>query len=243
MIQVNLLPPEYRRASGTPVARFVAIVTGVVLVVGASCAYAYTHFIQLAKVQEVKALREEEVRSKEAQRDRSLALEKEISEYQQRRKAIQTINRNRVLWSRKLDQFFDIVAGRGGNEPYEVWLEELEIPTQLATNRRAIPGVRGGPMDGGTFKFSGNMAMESKNEAPALNSAFYKALTGDPDTTRETNEFFADFLSISNPTIDILARVQNERLTPPIVGAFKYELRLKPPAVDAPGASPAAGGN
>ena len=109
MIQVNLLPPEYRAAAGTPVARFVAIVAGVVLVIGASCAFAYTHFIQLAKVREVKALREEEAASKEIQKERSLALQREIGEYEERRRAIQTINRNRVLWSRKLDQFFDIV--------------------------------------------------------------------------------------------------------------------------------------
>ena len=228
MIQVNLLPPEYRRASGTPVTRFVAIVSGVVLVVGASCAYAYTHFIALAKVREVAILREDEARSKEAQRDRSLSLQREIDEYQQRRKAVQTINRNRMLWSRKLDQFFDIVSGRGGDAAYEVWLEELEIPTQLATNRRAVPGAKG-PTDGGTFKFQGFMAMESKNEAPAQNSAFYKAVTGDPDTTRQANDFFADFLSISNPTIDILPRRNDEHLKPPVVGAFKYEMKVKPP--------------
>src|SRR5947207_2386054 len=119
MIQVNLLPPEYRAAAGTPVARFVAIVSGVVLVVGATCAFAYTHFIQLAKVREVRTIREEEVKSKESQKEHSLALQKEVEEYEQRRRAIQTINRNRVLWSRKLDQFFDIVAGR--EAPYSAW--------------------------------------------------------------------------------------------------------------------------
>ena len=103
MIQVNLLPPEHRRATGTPVARFVAIVGGAVLVVGASCAYAYTHFVQLANVREVRAMREETAGSKEVQKERSLALQREIEEYQQRRRAIQTINRNRVLWSKKLD--------------------------------------------------------------------------------------------------------------------------------------------
>ena len=44
--------------------------------------------------------------------------------------------------------------------------------------------------------------MQSSNEAPAQNSAFYKALTGDPEGTNQTSEFFGDFLSISNPTIN-----------------------------------------
>ena len=239
MIQVNLLPPEYRAAAGTPVVRFVAIVAGVVLVIGASCAFAYTHFIQLAKVREVKGLREEEAASKEIQKERSLALQKEIDEYEQRRHAIQTINRNRVLWSRKLDQFFDIVAGRDSS--YNAWLDELEVPTLLATNRRATGGVGGGTPDGGSFKFTGFLAMNGANEAPAQNSSFYKAMTGDPDNSKQANEFFQDFNSISNPSIDIVTghETSGEQLTPPIVGAIRYELHLKPPAID--GAKPKAG--
>jgi cell division protein FtsB len=206
MIQVNLLPPEHRAAQGTPVARFAAIVAGVVVFIGVSCVFAYTHFIQLAKVREVQALREEEVKSKEAQRDRSRALQAEVDDKAQRRRAIQTINRNRVLWSRKLDQFFDIVAGR--DLPYNAWLEEVEVPTHLA--------------------------MTSPNEGPAQSSAFHKAITGDPDVTKKASEFYSDFLSISNPTIDILANRDDvsASLTPPVVGAFKYDLRLKSPALD-----------
>jgi cell division protein FtsB len=232
MIQVNLLPPEYRAAAGTPVARFVAIVAGVVLVIGASCAFAYTHFIQLAKVREVKSLREEEAASKEIQKERSLALQREIGEYEERRRAIQTINRNRVLWSRKLDQFFDIVAGRDSS--YSAWLDELEVPTLLATNRRATAGVGGGVPDGGLFKFTGFLAMNGANEAPAQNSSFYRALTGDPDTTKQSNEFFTDFTSISNPAIDIVnsSSSAGEQLTPAVVGAIRYELHLRAPAIE-----------
>jgi cell division protein FtsB len=230
MIQVNLLPPEHRGASGTPVARFVSILVGVVLFIAASCAYAYTHFIQLAQVEQVRDSKRDEASSKEIQRDRSIALQKEIEEYQQRRRAIQTINRNRVLWSKKLDQFFDIVTGRAGDSAYNVWLEELEVPTQLATSRRA-PGAPGAS-DGGSLKFTGFMAMDSKNDAPAQSSAFYKAVTGESDG--RPSEFFEDFLSISNPTIDILERqLTTERLTPPVVAAFKYEMRIKPPSFDA----------
>jgi hypothetical protein len=233
MIRVNLLPPEHRPAQGTPVGRFAAIVGGVVMVVSSGCFYAYTHFVLLTKALEVKSLREEEVANKEQRKERSLALQKEIDEYQQRRKAIQTINRNRILWSRKLDQFFDLVAGR--DTPYSAWVEELEIPTQLATNRR--PGALGAPAEGGQFKFTGFLAMQSPNEAPAQNSAFYKAITGDPEGTGRASEFFADFVRISNPSIDIIAQGE-KTLTPPVTGAFHYDLRLKPPVVDA--AKPAA---
>ncbi|MCC7136947.1 MAG: hypothetical protein IT460_00795 [Planctomycetes bacterium] len=239
MIRVNLLPPEYRAATGTPVGRFVAIVAGVVAVVGASCWYTYTHFVQLQRAVDARTLREEEATSKERQKERSLALQREIDEYDQRRRAIQAINRNRILWSRKLDQFFDIVASR--ESPYNAWLEELEIPTQMAANRR--PGQMGAPADGGEFRFAGFLAMQSPNEAPAQNSAFYRAVCGDHERVGRASEFFQDFVSISNPTIDIVPQTSTEKLTPPITGAFKYVLRTKPPAVEGakrPAAAPAA---
>src|SRR5687768_3720433 len=114
MIQINLLPPEYRARTGTPVARFAAIVAGVVLLASASGAYAYTHFIELAKVKELRQTREDEAKGKEIQRDRSLALQTEIDAYQRRRSAIQTINRSRTHWYCKSDQIFLIVTKQGG---------------------------------------------------------------------------------------------------------------------------------
>ena len=69
MIQINLLPPEYRPRTGTPVTRFVAIVVGVVLVASATGVWFYTHFIELANTKELRDVRAEEATSKERQRD------------------------------------------------------------------------------------------------------------------------------------------------------------------------------
>jgi cell division protein FtsB len=240
MIQINLLPPEYRPRTGTPVGRFVAIVVGVVLVASASGAYAYTHFIELSKVRELKSVKEEEVRAKEAQRDRSLALQHEIDLYEKRRKAIQTINRSRTLWSRKLDQFFDIVASQGTNDNFEVWLDEIEVPPQIALTRgRKRPKT---PENGGLFRFSGNIAMNTSAEAPALSSALFRAVTGDPETTGQRTDFFMDFIDINNPNIEIVnsrTSANTAPLDPPVVGAFRYELQLKVPEGESP-ARPAA---
>jgi cell division protein FtsB len=241
MIQINLLPPEYRPRQGTPVARFVAIVAGVVVVASAGGAYAYTHFVELAKVKEMRSVREEEVKSKDSQRDRSVALAKEIEVYAKRRTAIQTINRSRTLWSRKLDQFFDIVTSQTEQDAYIVWLDGLEVPPQaLATKRRGVAKKKGAEEEGGLFRFVGNIAMGTTAEAPALNSAFFKALTGDPDTTGHRTDFFADFLRINNPNIDMADRhgPKEVELTPPVVGSFKYELALRAPA--APPGAPVA---
>jgi len=247
MIQINLLPPEHRPRSGTPVARFAAIVVGVVMVLGAGGAFAYTRFIALANAREIRQVKENEARTKEAQKDRSLRLASEIEVYERRREAIQKITRARILWSRKLDQFFDIVTSQATQETFNVWLDTIEAPTQLAASRRAGPRAGAASrkktlVPAGEFKFTGFMAMTNDSEAPALLSSFHKALTGDPENTGRATEFFADFMSINNPNIEMLrertSRGDEAELVPPRVGAFNYEMKLNPLDI---GMSPAAG--
>ncbi len=233
MIQINLLPPEYRARAGTPVARFAAIVVGVVVLACASGAYAYVHFIELAKVRELRSAREEEAEGQERRKKHSLDLQSEIDQYERRRTAIQTINRSRTLWSRKLDQFFDIVTGQGTDDSYKVWIESLEVPPQLAASARRAPaaGKKGQAADGGRFLFSGFLAVETESEAPAHVAAFHKALTGDAEVTGRPTEFYADFLKVNNPPTKIVSdRVQKgeDERVPPVVGAFEYELALQP---------------
>ena len=230
MIQINLLPPEYRARTGTPVARFAAIVGGVVVLACASGAYAYTHFIELAKVRELRQTREEEALGQERRKKHSLDLQAEIDQYERRRSAIQTINRSRTLWSRKLDQFFDIVTNQGADESFKVWIESLEVPPQLVASGKRGPAKKGQVADGGQFKFSGFLAMESESEWLAHISAFHKALTGDPESGGRATDFYSDFLKVNNPNGKIVANHKrgDEDLTPPVVGSFDYELTLQP---------------
>jgi cell division protein FtsB len=235
MIQINLLPSEYRPRTGTPVGRFVAIVVGIVMVLSAGGAYAYTHFIELSKVRELKRSRAEEARSTEMQRDRSLRLQDEIAMYEQRRLAIKTINRSRTLWSRKLDQFYDIVTSRDVDDTSAVWLDDIEVPVKVVSmRRRRTPRKRRGPKTvepAAKFKFEGYMAMANTAEAPALLSTFHKALTGDPERTGKPTAFFKDFLTINNPNIEMMRTrsKRNVELVPEHVGVFGYELGLAPP--------------
>ena len=235
MIQINLLPPEYRPRTGTPVARFVAIVVGVVLVACASGAWFYTHFIQLTNVRELCDVRAEEASSKERQKEHSLSLQREIDVYEKRRSAIQAINGSRTLWSRKLDQFYDIVTGQDDDGSFKVWLDTLEVPPQrLAARGRGRGRRRGGkPLNGGSFRFTGYMAMDASSDAPALSSLLFRSLTGDPEATGERTDFFEDFIAINNPNIAVVASqsaAAEVQLLPPIVGSFKYELLLTAPA-------------
>lgn len=234
MIQINLLPPEYRPRTGTPVARFVTIVIGVVLVASATGAWFYTHYVELSNVRELRDVTVEEARCKEQQRDYSLSLQREIDGYEKRRSVIQTINRSRTLWSRKLDQFFDIITNPAGEDGYPVWLDSIEVPPHFSNIQKG--GRRNRKAEhGGLFRFDGCLAMDSSADAPALSSRLFRALTGDPDTTGEQTEFYEDFIGITNPNISVVrtGAARDEQLLPPVVGSFRYELMLKPP--DTPG--------
>ncbi len=228
MIQINLLPPEYRPRAGTPVARFVAILAGVVLVASASGVYAYTHFIELSRVKELKVARDEELAAKTKLRERSLELQREIKIYENRRTAIQTINQSRTLWSRKLDQFFDVVTAQGNPDAYLCWLENVEVPTQLASRRRGARRGAAKSQPAGELRFDGHLGMEDNRKALMLSSTFHKALTGDPEVTGQPTDFFADFQSITNPGIEIQRVRGKQELIPPVVGDFKYQLKLHP---------------
>ncbi len=236
MIRINLLPPEYRARPGTPMARFVALVAGIVLVLSATGAYAYTHFIQLENVKKVRDSRQAEAQHKERQRDRSLALQKEIDRYENRRLAIRTINRSRTLWSRKLDQFFDIVTGQGRSDASPVWLEDIKVPQKITrarkTRKRSRRKRRGAKLEpGGELRTSGYIAMNEPSEALTALSAFHNAITGDPENSKMTTEFFADFMGINNPNIEMqkmLPSQEEEQRIPPAVGSFNYKLLLKP---------------
>jgi len=125
MIQINLLPPEYRPRAGTPVARFVAILAGVILVASASGVYAYTHFIELSRVKELKVARDEELAAKTKLRERSLELQREIKVYENRRSAIQTITsrcrRNGSAYIRQAMSSPATAATRSSSAPKLNW--------------------------------------------------------------------------------------------------------------------------
>ena len=179
MIQVNLLPPEYRKVDGTPVARFVALTLGVFLTATAMSVWGYVHFGLLAEVKDRRAHKEEELVSLQALATRSQALLAEFKEYERRRMTIEEVGQQRILWSRKLDQLADLIHNKGSDERHLVWLSSV---------RSEGPRKTGSP---GTLKISG----WSGGEELARLSDFNKDL-------KQDEEFFADFTGIDPPRGD-----------------------------------------
>jgi len=176
MIRVNLLPPEYRKSDGPPVARVVTLVIGAVLSASAFGCWCYVHFGLLAEAETRRTEKEEELAQVRAQADRADALLREFQEYQRRRDTIEKIGASRILWSRKLDELADIVFNKGDQKQYLVWLNSVK--TGLSNNPKSpvtltIAGTSGG--------------------------AEYARLSDFNRTIKETKEFFEDFERVDPP--------------------------------------------
>lgn len=176
MIKVNLLPPEYRKVDGTPVARFVALIAGVFLTASAMSVWGYVHFGMLQEVRDRRTALEDELTGLKKLADRSKALLEEFQEYQRRRETIEDIDKGRVLWSRKLDQLADLIHNKGQDTRHQVWLSDIRTQTSRgkgSAGKLTISGWSGG-------------------EELARLSDFNRDL-------RQDEEFFADFKAIDPP--------------------------------------------
>lgn len=207
MISINLLPAEYRKPESTPIARFIAIVIGAIVVTSGLVAYGFVHYSSLKGIREVREATEADFVNKKAQADVSQALQAEIVAYETRRKAIQQVAKARILHSRKLDEFLDIIHSRGDRSAYFVWLKDLATSPARA-------GRRGVATTGGTMAFSGWAETQEFSRVTNLRDAIRK----DP--------FFEDFLSISYPNFK--AVTWDDGLEPATAGQFNYSLTLKP---------------
>src|SRR5437016_2695185 len=101
MIKVNLLPPEYRKVEGTPVARLAVTIGGVILATCAAGFWGWFHMAVLAEERDKRSTKEEEMASVKAQAERSQSLLREFNEYKRRRETIEKIGSSRILWSKK----------------------------------------------------------------------------------------------------------------------------------------------
>ena len=71
MIKVNLLPPEYRKVEGTPVARLATTIAGVFLVACAAAGWGYVHIAMLAQIRDDRDQKEQQLEALTAQAERS----------------------------------------------------------------------------------------------------------------------------------------------------------------------------
>ncbi len=210
MIRVNLLPEEYRKADATPIGRFLMIIAVAVIVTGGLVTYGFVHYSKLKGIIDVRVEAEAEFKNKKAHADVSKSLQAEIASYEARRKAIQQIASRRLLHSRKLDEFLDVIHNRGDRTAYYVWLSGLRVSPPRVTRR-------GKSTSGGAFQFNG-FAAATASVGLSRVTKFREALRKD--------EFFEDFAGISMPTYKAVK--WDDGLEPAAAGRFAFSMTLKP---------------
>jgi hypothetical protein len=210
MIKVNLLPAEYRKVERTPILRFVTILCGVILSASAIGAFLFVHFGMLIEQQLEREQREDEYHTKKKEADRSKALLREAQEYQKRRDTIEKIGKERVLWSRKLDELCDIIHNKGDTKRHLVWLNTV----RTLGPQKAGRGSKATDLSPGGIYFKG---YSGGSEISRL-SDFHLDV--------KNSEFFQDFKSIDNPEGDVVSF--NDDRVPKSAWQFDFNLYLKP---------------
>jgi len=208
VISINLLPAEYRKSEATPIARFLAIVIGAVVVTTGLVVYGWVHYSKLRGVRDVRETTTAVFANKKAQSDVSQSLQAEINAYEARRNAIQQVAKNRILHSRKLDEFLSVLHNSGDPTTYNVWLKGLAVRGPGVSRRK------GGPSNGGGMSFSG--FSESRE---------FSRVTNVRDAIKD-DAFYRDFQSISRPIFKFIE--WDDELEPKEAGKFSFDLTLKP---------------
>ena len=207
MITINLLPPEYRKPEATPVGRFIAIVVGAVLVTSGLGVYGYVHYSKLKEARDFREATEGDYKAKKVQQEMSRSLAEEVKAYETRRDAIQDVASLRILWSRKLDEFLEILHNGGDKNDYFIWLNGMKASPARDTSR-------GKPASGGEVSFNGFCAGQELTKVTNLRNKIRK------------DEFFKDFKLVSQPNWQV--EFFNDGREPAAAGKFNFQLTLKP---------------
>ncbi|RME72488.1 MAG: hypothetical protein D6776_08720 [Planctomycetota bacterium] len=115
MIEINLLPPQYRTVERTPLPVFLGLIVGLLLIGAAFVAYVVQtkRGVTLAQQKRGLELDIQEKKAKAAQVDR---IQREIKEARMRIDAATRVAQERTPWTRVLSEFVDL------RPPY-IWLE------------------------------------------------------------------------------------------------------------------------
>lgn len=212
MIQVNLLPPEYRKTESTPLPRLLAIIAGVTLCASAIGVFLYVHFGVLDQYVAKRKQKEDIYYQQKELADRSLMLQREFNEYKKRRTTIESILNKRLLISKKLDEFWDIVHNNGDHKKHFIWLTQISTKVGSDSKRGRGAGT------GGSINFKGYSASEDFSKLANFRD--------DIQSSNVEGGFFEDFIKIDQPAWQVTR--WTDGLEPAAAGTFSHSMTLKP---------------
>jgi Tfp pilus assembly protein PilN len=210
MIRINLLPQDYRKKSATPMGVLLPTVGAITVVLLLGFGWAWLRFAELAKVEGARADLEATLQSKAPAVAYVASLKEEHADFENRKSTIKEIAASRVLWTKKLDELFDIATNDDGGQQYLIWLTSLDVkPPQAASGRNKVSV-------GETLTMKGHCFAE-KSPLQHYNT-FHAAL--------KHSDFFQDFASLDDPSGKAVEFDDN--LKPRSAWAMDLTLSMKP---------------
>lgn len=216
MITINLLPAELRRRSGPPVKvlAMYAAVTTVLSTLGA--VWVWLAFGVAAEVDARKAQLSLEMDGIRPRLQYHKALESEIQVAAAREAKLTGINKERVVWTEKVDQLIDVV--NSGNEvDHFIWFDDMNV--------RPGQRVRGNQATGGTLSLSGHSGSGADPRSGLEKTAkFLKAIA---DT--ESSDFMREFHGLERDGVirSVRQSEPDEELIPSVHWSFPLTLQLR----------------
>jgi hypothetical protein len=210
MIRVNLLPQDYRKTPATPLGVLLPAIGSLTLVLILGFGWAWLHFAELAKVEGIRSELDATLQSKAPAVLYVVALKEEHADFENRRATIKEIASSRVLWTKKLDELFDIATNDDNGSQYLIWLSTLEVKPP------AFAGGRNRVATGETLTMKGHCFAE-KNPLQHYN-LFHAAV--------KHSDFFRDFMALDDPSGKAVEF--DDDLSPKSAWAMDLTLTLKP---------------
>ena len=209
MIQINLLPKEYQRRTKTPV-KFVLAVAGATAVSGTLLAvWCWLAFGVATTVETERLTRQTEMDGISPQVAYHEALEAETKIFASRERTLGEITKNRILWTKKMDQLVDVVNSSDEVDHF-IWFDDIQV--------RQITGGRGKTKTYGSLEARGHSGSEQFNQvANFMDSVEDDDLTG----------FIDDFNEPKLPEGSINER--EPELIPSVNWSFPLSLDLRSP--------------
>ncbi|MFT4543229.1 MAG: hypothetical protein ACI841_000792 [Planctomycetota bacterium] len=209
MIRINLLPEEYRSKARTPLKLMIGVSLSVAIVASLAAYWGWLAFGQAARVEARRSVLQLEMDGLTPQIDYHKSLQDETALHSSRESTLAEITQSRILWTRKLDEFIDVVtAGRDGVRHY-VWFDDLKVQQQNAGGRANAFG---------TFKANGHSGSAQWNQL----ASFLE------DVEDPTLSNFSDFFG--RPAMPAAAQSPTDQeLVPSETWSFPFAMALLSP--------------
>ena len=204
MIRINLLPEEYQRRARTPLKMMLAVSTVVAINTSLAAWAGWLAFGVSAAMDSELAVLQTEDDGLRPQVEYNNSLSTESKQHSQRESTLAEINDSRISWTRKLDEFVDVVNRGGDGDRHLIWFDSMSVQQGSSGGRNASPG---------SLKAGGHSGSDNFGQV----ANFLDDLEGSP--------FISDFDAPAPP--EGSETMMDEELIPAVVWAFPLHVELK----------------